>query len=129
MDEIDWYGSNSGSDDLLDPEEEVFQYIRDMVVTYPQEIANKLGYSLRTVQHHLRKMFNSNRIGILELRYNVVPGRIRYRISELWAEGISGNDMRKKTWYCVLESGKELEDRLFDEKGLTFRKRVGCSDV
>jgi len=125
MNEIDWYESDQGSDKLLDPEEEVFQYIRDMVATYPQEIANKLGYSLRTVQHHLRVMFNSNRIGILELRYDVVPGRIRYRISELWAEGMSGYDMRKKTWYCAIESGEELEDRLFGERGINFRKRRG----
>lgn len=124
MNEIDWYGGNSDDspDELLDPEEEIFQYISDMVATYPQEIANKLGHSLRTVQHHLRVMFNSNRIGILEIRFDKVPGRIRYRLSSLREEGLSGVDIRKRTWYCIMEAGNELETRLFSEQGLIFRR-------
>lgn len=132
MNEIDWYNDADGSDssdELLDPEEEIFQYISDMVTTYPQEIANKLGYSLRTIQHHLKKMYNSNRIGILKTQFDKVPGRIRYRLSSLKEEGLYGVDIRKRTWYCVMESGKELEKRLSDEHGIIFRRRMTVEEA
>lgn len=123
MKEINWYPHSEDREELLDPPQEIFQYISDMVVTYPQEISEKLGYSLRTVQHHLRMMYNNNSIGIVETQFNKVPGRIRYRIAGLWAEGMSGADIRKRTWYCVRETGSELEARLHDEHGLRFRSR------
>lgn len=127
MNEIDWYSGSDESDnpdELLDTEEEIFQYISDMVTTYPQEISNKLGHSLRTVQHHLKRMYNLNRVGILKTRFDMVPGRIRYRISGLREEGLSGVDIRKRTWYCVMESGEELEKRLYGEHNIIFRRRM-----
>ena len=132
MNEIDWYNSSegsNGSDELLDAEEEIFHYISDMVTTYPQEIANKLGYSLRTIQHHLKKMYNSNHIGILKVRFDTVPGRIRYRLSSLKEEELSGVDIRKRTWYCIIESGEELEKRLYGENGIIFRRRMTVEEA
>jgi hypothetical protein len=120
MQEIDWYSGNDNSDELLDPEEEIFQYISDIVVTYPQEISNKLGYSLRTVQHHLRKMYNANRIGTLSTPFDTEPERIHYRRVFFGLNGLSGRELRNRTWYCVYQSSQELEKQLFDERGLIF---------
>ncbi len=126
MEEIDWYNTSKHTEEVLDTQQEIFQYIYDMVTTYPQEISEKLGYSLRTVQHYLRKMHNENRIGIIATPFEQVQGRIRYRIAGLWAEGMTGSDIRKRTWYCTIETGAELESRLYDEHGVCFHKaRIG----
>lgn len=120
MTEIDWYNNHDNSDELLDTEEEIFQYISDLVVTYPQEISNKLGYSLRTVQHHLRKMYNSNKIGVLTTLFEREPERLHYRRVFFGLGGLSGRELRNRTWYCVYQSSHELEKQLFDERGLIF---------
>lgn len=108
-----WVTNDGGYDDrMLDVGEEIFQYIRDNVATYPQEIAGELGHSLNTVQHHLRRMFNDQRIGKIATPYDRCPDRIAYRLEGLQAEGMSGTDIRKKTWYCIMESGVQLRERL-----------------
>lgn len=123
MKEIDWYNNNpndTNSDELLDPEEEIFQYINDLVVTYPQEIADKLGYSIRAVQHHLRKMYNNNRVGVLATPFDQEPERLHYRRVYFGLGGLYGKDIRNRTWYCVYQSSLELERQLYDERGLIF---------
>lgn len=120
MPDIDWYNTQDSSDELLDPGEEIFQYISDLVVTYPQEIADKLGYSLRTVQHHLRKMYNANQIGILATPFEMEPERLHYRRVFFGLGGLAGRALRNRTWYCVYQSSSELERQLFDEHGLIF---------
>lgn len=122
MSENDWYSGGSGGeeDELLDPEEEIFQYIRDIAVAFPQEIADKLGYSLRVVQHHLRKMYNSNRIGVLATPFDREPERLHYRRVYFGLGGLSGKDIRNRTWYCVYQSSHELERYLCDERGIIF---------
>lgn len=132
MNEVDWYsgaGDSNSLDELLDTEEEIFQYISDMVATYPQEISNKLGLSLRTVQHHLKRMYNLNRVGILKTLFDRVPGRISYRISSLREEGLSGVDIRKRTWYCIIEGSKELEERLYEEHNVQFHRRMTVEEM
>lgn len=125
MDEIDWYYNHDSPDELLDPEEEIFQYISDLVVTYPQEISDKLGYSLRTVQHHLRKMYNDNKIAVLATPFEMEPERLHYRRVYFGLGGLSGRDLRNRTWYCVYQSSDALEKQLFDERGLIFHSPRG----
>lgn len=113
MDEVNWFPDDSPpTGELLDTEEEIFQYIADKVTTYPQEISSELGHSLRTVQHHLRKMLNDLRIGKLETKFNCIPDRIVFRLSELHSHKLSGADIRQRTWYCVNETGGQLRTRL-----------------
>ena len=111
MVERDWYQTQP-VDELLDTEEEIFQYISDKVATYPQEIAGELGQSLRTVQHHLRRMFNDQRIGKIKPKFDRVPDRILFRLPELQSQNMRGVDIRNKTWYCVNETGAQLRERL-----------------
>lgn len=128
MKEIDWYNNKSdyeNSDELLDPGEEIFQYISELVVTYPQEIADKLGYSIRTVQHHLRKMYNDNRVGVLATPFDREPERIHYRRIYFGLGGLSGREVRTRTWYCVYQSGLELEGQIYDERGIIFHAPRG----
>ena len=110
--EPDWFHDNLPQDELLDTEEEIFLFISDKVTTYPQEISGELGHSLRTVQHHLRKMFNDQRIGKLKLEFDCVPDRILFRLPELQSQNMRGADIRNKTWYCVNETGAQLRERL-----------------
>jgi len=114
MGEHDWYQSEP-DDQLMDVEEEIFQYVADKVTTYPQEISIELGHSLSTVQHHLRVLFKSKRIVVLQTLFNRPPDRIMRRLSELQMQGMNGNDIRKRTWYCVNETGAQLRERLFLE--------------
>ena len=120
MKETDWYDTQNSSDELLDPEEEIFQYISDLVATYPQEISDKLGYSLRTVQHYLRKMYNDNKIGVLATLFEREPERLHYRRVFFGLGGLSGREIRNRTWYCVYQSSHELEKQLFNERGIVF---------
>jgi len=114
MGERDWYQSEP-DDQLMDVEEEIFQYIADKVTTYPQEVSIELGHSLSTVQHHLRVLYKSKRIVVLQTLFNRPPDRIMRRLPELQTQGMSGNDIRKRTWYCVNETGAQLRERLFLE--------------
>ena len=115
MNELDWLGHSPQNEELVDTEEEIFQYIVDKVATYPQEIATELGHSLHTVQHHLRRMYKDQRVGILQTPYNHVPDRIMFRLAELQMQGISGVDIQKRTWYCANETGAQLRERLYLE--------------
>lgn len=116
MKEPNWFLNDPPpADELLDTEEEIFQYIVDKVATYPQEIAMELGHSLRTVQHHLRKMFNGQRIGRLATPQYTIPNRLLFRLAELQSRRLSGAQIRSLTWYCVNETGVQLRARLSAE--------------
>lgn len=110
--ESNWFPDQEGGEELLDTSEEIFQYIYDKIATYPQEIAQELGHSLRTIQHHLRRMFMDQRIGKIRLPRHQVPQRILIRLPELQAQHIYGSAIRKLTWYCIYETGEELRERL-----------------
>ena len=124
MNEIDWYESKSNdTEEVLDAEEEIFQYISDFVAAYPQEISDKLGYSIRTVQHHLWKMYTDNRIGILSTPFDREPERLHYRRVYMGLNGLSGKAVRNRTWYCVYQSNQQLEQQLSDEHGIIFHAK------
>lgn len=122
MQEQNWFPNDSPfEDELPDTEEEIFQYIADKVATHPQEIASELGHSLRTVQHHLRKMYNNHRIGKLKTDFGHIPDRILFRLFELQSQNVSGANIRKKAWYCVNETGAQLRERLSVEGRVTLK--------
>lgn len=115
--------------------DEILEVIKEFRCSYPSEICGETDISKETVYRKLRFMVKKGIIKRMPLaRKERVPEWLKPRIPDLWARGISGNAIKRLSWYMMVddekskfkaeekpevavpELPKELEDKIGDIK-------------
>jgi len=88
----------------------ILDVIRDKGVSFPSEICGETDISKETVYRKLRFMEKQGLVERMPLGgMKFVPEWLKPRMNDLWDRKITGDSIRRMTWYRVVKDGKSKD--------------------
>lgn len=90
--------------------EEIYEFLKQVKCSYPQEIMVEVNISKDTLFRRLRLLEKEGKIKRMFIEDAVsFPKWLEHRKAHLWARGLKGNAIRRMSWYLVVDDGKKKD--------------------
>jgi len=87
----------------VDADERILKVIGEKGVSYPAEIVGLSGLSRQTVFDRLFRLKEEGRVRRVNTNVLSPPEKLKKRLPELWSLGLRGGQIRRMSWYELVE--------------------------
>jgi len=109
LEAVDWTRPKGPDKVRLDVDEEILRVLRDLKVSYPNEIVMHTGFSQQTILSRLGYMKIHGTVERLVLGVRC-PDDLKERLPFLFSQGLKGNTLRRMSWYRIVDHGTEAKE-------------------
>jgi len=97
----DWWNPPVEKAGKKTTDEAILRVLKDLKISYPNEIVSHTGISLQTVLGRLGWLRSQGLVERVEiLRW--CPDELKARLQSLWAMGLKGGTIKRMSWYRLV---------------------------
>ena len=87
-------------------DEQILSILRELKISYPNELAAWTGFSQQTVLARLAFMRVHGQVEKVEIGHSP-PDDLAARLPQFWKQGLKGAQLRRCAWHRIVDHGAE----------------------